>query len=311
MKTAVITVVTNESYNLELFYKAFSEQTNTAFTIYFVDNNSSDGSTGKFKLLNSGNKLNVTYIKLDYNAGFSGGTNIAAEAAIRDGSDFIFIVNNDVYPEPSCIMELQKLVLTDDSIAAAGPLLCGHIHKHPRKIQEFGGKINFKRGTVEKYFANIILDDIVIPETLETNFIGGGVCFIRSSVFSKTGMFNNDYFAYFDEIDLSYRLTVLNNYKMFVTSKAVVYHNHNWTKKNKNSYYFEYYLSERNKFLFFKKYKLHLSTITVLVIDIIKFPWRLIWFIKVCGLNLGFYYLLGMFHGLFGNKGKPPFKFVN
>jgi GT2 family glycosyltransferase len=42
----------------------------------------------------------------------------------------------------------------------------------------------------------------------------------------KTGMFETSYFGYFDEIDLAYRLKELNNYKIVVTSKAIIWHNH-------------------------------------------------------------------------------------
>ena len=94
---------------------------------------------------------------------------------------------------------------------------------------------------------------------------------------------------------------------MYVNSKAVAYHNHHWTKKNNKAYYFEYYLSERNKFLYYRKYKLYFSIVYMFLADIIRFPWRLIWFRKVCDFKLGVYYLKGMKDGLLGKSGKPDF----
>jgi GT2 family glycosyltransferase len=306
----IITVVTNEKQNLKDFYLTLAGQTYKDFTIYFVDNDSTDGSVEYFKELNKDNKVKTEYLQLKYNSGFSGGCNAGAEKAIKDGCKYLFFSNNDLVLDSKVMEEMIGLIKTDEKLAGVGPVLFKHSEKNPDEIQEYGGSINFKRGTLKKYYTNENVNNITLPETMETDFVGGGVCFIKADVFKKIGMFENSYFAYFDEIDLSYRLKVLNSYKMMVTSKAKIWHNHNWTRKNNNSYYFEYYLSERNKFLYYKKYKMYSSILIAWVIDSIKFPWRLIWFMKVCDFKLGLYYLKGMLDGLLGKKGKPNLPFI-
>ncbi len=303
----VVTVVTNEKFNLDNFYSSLLSQTYKDFTLYFVDNVSSDGSLEYFKKLNTDNKLSVEYIKLDHNSGFSGGSNIGAKAAISNGCRYLFILNNDVEQEPHCIEELLKLIETDENIACTGLLLYMHKQERPGMIQEYGGKIDFKRGELEKFYTVKSINEVNLPEKMETDFVGGGVCFIKADVFKNVGLFEESYFGYFDEIDLSYRLKVLNKYKMMVTSRAVAYHNHSVENKTKNRWYREYYLSERNKFLYFKKFGLISSVFRAVFIDLLKFPVRLFWFIKVCDAKLGFYYLKGMFDGLRNKKGKPEF----
>jgi GT2 family glycosyltransferase len=135
---------------------------------------------------------------------------------------------------------------------------------------------------------------------LETDFIGGGVCLIKADIFKKAGMYESSYFAYFDEIDLSYRLKETGIYRMLVTSKAKIWHNHNWEGKNNNKYsfYLEYYLSERNKFLYYRKYRLYGYLILMLLEDLLRFPGRLWWFKQKCDFTLGMYYIKGMFDGL-------------
>jgi GT2 family glycosyltransferase len=303
----IVTVVTNERNNLKDFFDALVSQTFKDFTLYFVDNNSTDGSQDYFNELNNSGHLRVKYIKLDYNSGFSAGSNIGAMQAIKDGCEYLFIVNNDVVIDSKCLDELKKCIESDASIVCSGLLLFKHRDKYPGIIQEFGGSIKFKQGRLYKNYENSDITKIKLPDKLNTDFVGGGVCFIKAKIFESSGMYEEMYFGYFDEIDLSYRLKVINNYKMHVTAKAIAYHNHNWTKKNKQSYYFEYYLSERNKYLYFKKYSLRYSIITNLVSDLVRFPWRLIWFIRVCNFTLGIYYLRGMFAGLLNRKGKPDF----
>src|SRR5271157_1047182 len=105
----IITVVTNEKSNLNDFYLSLISQTYNNFTLYFVDNNSADGSMDYFKELNKENSLSVKYVSLDYNSGFSYGSNKGAEYAIEDGCDYLFILNSDVVLEKNCIDELIKL----------------------------------------------------------------------------------------------------------------------------------------------------------------------------------------------------------
>lgn len=303
----IVTVVTNEKNNLKDFFDALVSQTLNDFTLYFVDNNSSDGSVQYFKELNNPQRIPVKYITLDYNSGFSSGSNTGAKKAIEDGCEYLFIVNNDVVMDSLCLEELKKCIESDKEIVCSGLLLFKHKEKYPGVIQEFGGRINFKNGKLLKNYESAVYTEIKLPEYLDTDFVGGGACFINSKIFESVGMYEEMYFGYFDEIDLSYRLKVLNNYKMRVTSRAIAYHNHNWTKKNKRSYYFEYFLSERNKFLYLKKFSLHLSVFTCWLSDSVKFPWRLIWFMKVCDFTLGLYYLRGMYAGLLNHKGKPKF----
>lgn len=303
----IVTVITNEKTNLPVFYNCLLNQSFKNFTLYFVDNNSSDGSQQYFRELNKDNLINVSYITLDYNSGFAGGSNIGADSAFRDKCKYLFILNSDVELNEKCLEELVLLMNTDDKIACAGLLLMMHKKNFPSLIQEFGGKINFNNGRLEKYYEGNKLSDLTLPEVLATDFIGGGVCFIKADIFKEIGMFEESYFGYFDEIDLSYRLKSKYGYNMYVTSKAIAYHNHNWSKKEKKSYYYEYYLSERNKFLFFKKYKKYFVMIKELFFDIVKFPWRLVWFKKVCDFKLGYFYLKGMLHGIRGIHGKPDF----
>lgn len=306
----IITVVTNEKGNLREYFNSLKEQVLKDFTLYFVDNNSSDGSVEFFKELNRNNDINAEYILLDHNSGFSGGCNAGAEKAIRDGCEYLFFSNNDLVFDPQAMHELKKLFDSARDLACAGPLLLKHKDTSPDEIQEFGGSINFRRGKLLKHYTNQNIHTAKLPEYIETDFIGGGVFFVRADVFSNVGMFEHSYFAYFDEIDISYRLKVQHSYKMAVTSKAKVWHNHKWSKKNNNGYYFEYYLSERNKFLYFRKYGLYSSMLLIAAGDLITFPWKAIWFIRVCDVKLSLYYLKGMLDGLLNKKGKPDFSFI-
>ena len=305
----IITVVTNEKDNLESYIRSLSVQSFKDFRLYFIDNNSSDGSWEHFCLLNHDALINTVYLRLESNYGFSGGCNVGAARAIEDGCPYLFFSNNDLEFDKDALYEMMSLI-TKDSYACVGPLLLKNRNEKPDEIQEFGGKIDFRRGRLTKNFENEKVIMSKIPETLETDFIGGGVCMIKSDVFKKIGMFENRYFAYFDEIDLALRLKQ-NGYKMIVTSKAKIWHNHAWKKKSPESHYFEYYLSQRNKYLYFRKFNFRTSILVSFCEDLIRFPFRLMWFKKVCNYKTGFYYLLGTIHGILNVKGKPKLNFIS
>ncbi len=306
----IILVIYNQSQNLEPLYKSIQAQSYHDFRIYFVDNNSADNSVSHSKELNSSLNLDIRYIILNENTGFAKGNNIGSKKALADGCKYLFILNNDMVLENTCLAELVKLIESDESVACTGPLILSHKLKKPDIIQEYGGKVNFKLAEVEKYFTNENINSVSLPEIQETDFISGGACLIRTEIFVKAGMFEEKYFAYLDEIDLIKRIREFGKYMLLVTSKSVVWHNHNWSKTNRQNYYFEYFLMERNKFLYYHKYRFYSSMIFMLAADIIKFPRRLLWFMKVCDFKLGMYYLKGMVYGILNRSGKPNFYFV-
>ena len=313
----IILVMFNQKHNLELLYSSIAGTAYPELKIYFVDNNPDEGDSDFSKKLNTSLKLNITYIKPGFNSGFAGGNNSGAEQAMKDGCEYIFFLNNDVVLDKDCISklveaiekDLHKDISKEISIGAAAPLiLYGKELNKDTIIQELGAKADFKSYKIEKYFEGKKYSELKnsLPEVMNADVISGGSCLFKSDALEKTGLWEESYFAYGDEIDLAKRVKD-SGYKTVAVSSAVLYHNHQWVKDNKKGYYFEYYLSERNKFLYYYKYKLYSSIIFSAIADIIKFPVRLIWFMKVCDFTLGIYYLRGMFAGLLKKKGNPGF----
>lgn len=305
----IITVLHNQRTFLKDFILSLKEQSFRDFRLYLIDNSSSDAPLEYVNELNKDRGVDTKFISLNENTGYAGGSNRGANEAINDGCDYLFILNPDVVLEKDCLKNLHALT-DNNEVVCVGPMILRNKKNDPDIIQEFGGRIYFGKGTYKKNYTGENIKEIKLPDVLETDFISGGACMIRAEVFKKAGMFEEKYFAYFDEIDLFYRLRKMSNYNMLVTSKAVIWHNHDWTKNNPESYYFEFYLTERNKLLFFRKNKLYFSLVRCFVLELLKFPWRLLWFVRVCDFTLGLYYLRGLFAGLFNKSGKPKLKFV-
>jgi GT2 family glycosyltransferase len=308
----VILVMYKQKHNLAPLYQSLSLQSEKNFRLYFVDNNPDAIDADFSGELNEDMKLDIVYMNPGSNTGFAGGNNLGAAKAIADGCEYIFFLNNDTVLDSNCLLYLKAALDSNPHASGAAPLiLFGLPGKHAADtVQEFGAAADFRSYKISKNFTMQKYDKIKdhIPGILEVDLISGGAAFFRSAALRKTGLWEESYFAYGDEIDLAKRMHE-KGYISLAVKNAVLWHNHKWDKNNKQGYYFEYYLIQRNKYLYFRKFKLFKAMSFSLLIDILKFPWRLIWFIKVCGFSLGFYYLRGTFAGLMGSSGKPKLNF--
>lgn len=310
--TAIILVMFRQKHNLELLYSSLQTQSCRDFKIYFVDNNPDNSDTAFSKELNTKYGLDIEYISANRNTGFACGNNIGAETAIKQGAQFVFFLNNDTILNDNCIEELTGYLKTNPGTAAVSPLIFyWEGKKEPGKIQEFGADADFNSYNIKKYFEgadyNSVKNDI--PETKFVNTLPGAAMMVRSSALDKTGLWEESYFAYGDEIDLARRLSDA-GYNCAVLKNAALWHNHKWVKENKEGYCFEYYLIQRNKYLYFRKFGLYGNMLMSYLTDSLKFPFRLLWFAKVSSLKTGYYYIKGTYAGLLNHKGKPKLSFL-
>lgn len=311
-KTAVILVMFRQKHNLELLYGSLAGQSEKDFRIYFTDNNPDDSDSEFSKKLNVKYGLDITYLHSGGNYGFARGNNIAAQQAIEDGCKYLFFLNNDTILDNKCIENLIITAQSSQSIAAVSPLIMyWKGKKEPGIIQEFGAMADFKSYTISKNFEGKEFSAIEknISPALTVDMLPGAATFIKSAALKQTGLWEEKYFAYGDEIDLAYRIRQA-GYTCIAVKDAILWHNHKWSKENKQGYYFEYYLIQRNKYLYFRKFGFYGKMIISYFLDSVKFPFRLFWFIKVCDLKLGYYYLKGTYAGLFGHSGKPNLGFI-
>jgi GT2 family glycosyltransferase len=203
------------------------------------------------------------------------------------------------------------LIESDEKIGVTGPIFFYWTkEKKPNKIQIYGAFVNFRTQETKITAAGEIFEETSLPEILVCDYPIGGALFIKREVIEKLGtLFDDRWFMYSNEIDFAFSIKNL-GYKAVATTRAKVWHNHKWVRDNKTGWYREYYLSERNKFLYYIKYKMYFQMVIKIAEDIVKFPWRLAWFRKNCDLKLGLYYLLGLTHGILNRKGKPKLKII-
>lgn len=232
MKISIIIPNYNGINYIENCLHALERQTYKSFEIIVIDNASTDGS---YEIINNYSCL-TKVIQLDKNYGFSKAVN---EGIKRADGDYIVLLNNDTEVDKDWLLELVKCIEDDDKIFSCSSMMIRADERE--KIDDAGDEYNIfgwshKRGegtSIKKYNTNRMVFSSC-----------GGASIYRKKIFDEIGYFDENFFAYMEDVDLSYRARI-NGYKNVYCSKAIVYHIGSATSGSKyNS--FKVKLSARN-----------------------------------------------------------------
>ena len=216
-------------------------------SIVVVDNHSTDRSIQKlqkdFYL-----EDRVRFILNKNNLGFARGANIGIHFSLKQGADYIFLINNDTIVDPLCIELLISELKKNFSDGMAGPRI--FYHEEPNKIWHGGGYFNrLKTGVIvpEKNKLNNKVDDKII----KVSFLTGCCMLIKREAFKKVGFFDESYFMYEEDVDFCFR-TIKKGFNILYVPKAHVWHKISSTLKDRTSS-FVFYNMSRSRLIFFRK----------------------------------------------------------
>ena len=297
---AVLLVIKNEANYLPKFLESILNQTYKNINIYLFDNNSSDNSVKVVKSFCPSAKI----FESSTNIGFAKANNILAKKAFDDGAEFIFVLNPDIVLEKSCIEILISEIKNNHEIGIIAPIM---LTGDTNKINSFGTNVNFKNYREEWPFRDKLFSKD-LPEINFVDTVGGGVTFLPKSTYLKTGLFEENYFIYGEEIDLGYRIKKI-GLKAAVCSKAVAKRFHDSKKDLPEALNFKYYYKMRSEFLYLIKFKFYFGVIKNLIHYLIRIPKILIWSFNISDIWLFYFFYLGIAHGILGIKGKTKVQF--
>jgi len=200
------------------------------FQIIVVDNGSHDGSVAKIINWAEKNKKRFIYckeknfifpeekfkqelviIENKENLGFTGGNNIGIEYALGCGAEYIWFLNNDTVVDKNALSELVRLAELDKEIGVISSKL--YFYENPTKVQYDGDKSNLYDG----------LPDTLYDIPRITSRPSGCSFLMRREVIESVGLWDEDYFLYFDDNDMAER-AVKQGWKVFYNPYSKVYH---------------------------------------------------------------------------------------
>jgi GT2 family glycosyltransferase/glycosyltransferase involved in cell wall biosynthesis len=200
--------------------------------IVIVENGSGDDSLAKLKTIPG----KVTIVESSKNLGFTGGCNLGVSKA---SGEYIAFLNNDAKPDPGWIREAMATFSTGRDIAAVAS-----------KVLDWEGeRIDFAGAAITWYGMGYKphageTDRGAWDQERDVLFGTGAAMFIRARVFEELGGFDDDFFMFYDDVDLGWRLNLLGHRFRF-QPKSLVFHKHH-ASMNKFGDFREQYLLERN-----------------------------------------------------------------
>src|SRR3954465_218030 len=193
---------------------AVSTQLTSDPMITVVDNGSTDGSIGAIK-----NRYpNVRLLPLGANHGFTGG--IAAALARSPARNVIFL-NNDAVPEDGWLSSLVDAIESapDDVVSVGGKI----VDPTGELIDFIGGALTFDGHAFQIGFRYPLATRDDPPAGSELLFACGGNMISRREPLLALGGFDDDYFAYLEDVDFGWRTWIAGS-RVTYEPRAVVRH---------------------------------------------------------------------------------------
>ena len=211
------------------------------FNVIVVDNASEDGS--QEIPLHYTDCLEVEVIQFYENLGFSAAVN---EGIVKSDAEYVILLNNDAYAGKSFVKELVSKMDADSQIFSAQALMLQY--KDRNLVDGAGDYFSamgwaFARGKDKS--ASYYTED------MEVFSCCAGAAIYRRAVFDEIGLFDEEFFAYLEDLDVGYRAR-LHGYRNVLASKARVLHVGSGSSGSRHNS-FKVKLSARNSFLVMHK----------------------------------------------------------
>jgi len=238
---SVVIVNWNGKHHLGECLDSLLAQSVGGVEIILVDNGSQDGSAEYVRERYRA----VRVVSLPENIGFAGGNN----AGIRIASGkYIALLNNDTRVDPEWMPSLLKEAESSSPVVGmwASKILS---YDNPDIIDNVGllmypDGLGRGKGRLEK-------DEGQYDQTAEAFFPSGCAGLYRKEMLDKIGLFDEEFFAYADDVDLGLRARLAGWHCIYVPS-AKVYHKYSASSSAHSP--FKAFLVERNRIWVLLKY---------------------------------------------------------
>lgn len=223
MDVSIIYVNYNSSNLIANSIKSIIELTKgISYEIIVVDNNSQQEDKNKLKTLCTTN--NIILIESDTNLGFGKGNNLGAKYAT---GEYLFFLNPDTYLINNAISQLLDFAKEHDILTCGANLFSAN----NTPTLSYWMLMPSIKDEISAFLCNIPLkikyrnshEHNFTTTPKEVAFITGADLMIHNELFNKLNGFDEDFFMYFEETDLQYRLKNL-GYKIYNLPSAKIVH---------------------------------------------------------------------------------------
>jgi GT2 family glycosyltransferase len=251
---SVVIVNWNGKHLLGPCLQSLAQQTFRDFEIVVVDNRSSDGSADWVTACYPDARL----LQLDRNRGFAGGNNAGITVA---RGDFIALLNNDTEVDSGWLKALVRCLEDHPDVGACDSRV--YFHGADMLLWAKGADYAVSGAAIQRGYRQ---RDSSGHEVVSEVFVAVACAALyRRSALDLVGLFDEDFFIGYEDVDLSFRLHAAGWRILNVPSAVVQHHVSASTKRESDFYVFwgqrnvlETYVKNMPGWLFWKYLPLHL-----------------------------------------------------
>jgi GT2 family glycosyltransferase len=211
---SVLVLCWNSSSYISRCLDSLANQTFKDFEVIVIDNGSTDGSD--VILRNDWNGLDLRIERLEINKGFAAANNLGARLA-RGKS--LALLNADAFPEPNW---LEILLRSAEESPEFSIFSSQQIQANIPELLDGAGDAYHVTGLAWRRHYNKPVQDYGKQAEEVFSACPAAALYLREE-FLNVGGFDEDYFSYFEDVDLSFRLRLAGKKCLYVP-EAVVHH---------------------------------------------------------------------------------------
>lgn len=203
----------------------------------------------------------VVLIQSRENGGYSAGNNVGIRYARSKGDfDYLWILNNDTVIEKDALSKLVGFAKDHQThVGLIGTTLL--FYNAPDKIQAFGARFNRFTAVQKHYLSHKRYSNALVSnfDQKRLDYVIGASMFMTKACIDKIGLMPEEYFIYFEEIDIATNCR-RNGLDIAICAEAIVYHKESVAIKQENQKRsaFSDFFAMRNRLIVTQKYHAHL-----------------------------------------------------
>lgn len=266
---SVLVVNHNGMKFLPSFYESVFAQDYSDVEVIMVDNASSDGSIQYTRE----HYPHVQIVESQDNVGYAGGNNIGYA---HSRGEYVLVINNDVSFESHLISDLLKAFKEIPNLGAVQPkVMLMYDQEHLDACGSFWTNtgLNYHYGIYKKHS---------LPQynqAFPVYSLKGMCMMIPRAVIEKIGLFDDDFWCYFEETDFCHRVW-LAGYECWYYPKATLFHALGGTRSTKSEAFVQYH-SFKNRLCSYVKNLGPLEMLKVLPVYILlSILWGIFYLLK-------------------------------
>ena len=199
---------------------SITKQNFSLYEVIIIDNASTDESVEYIK----DNYAEFTLIQNRENLGFATAVNQGIKAS---NAEYVFLLNNDTELEVECVSNLLNCIDNDETIFSVSSKM---IQNQDRNLIDDAGDEYTILGFTQKVGNNKSSE--LYRSKREIFSACAGAAIYRRGIFDIIGYFDENFFAYMDDVDISYRARIY-GFKCVYCPDALVYHHVSATSGSK------------------------------------------------------------------------------